>query len=402
MTERLYYHDSFLREFDARVVACSPVDGKFRVTLDRTAFYPTSGGQPHDTGALDGAQILDVQDDDAGGVAHFTDRALASGGAVHGAIDWSRRFDHMQQHTGQHILSAAFVSLFQLQTVSFHLGRESSTIDLAARALDDRQLEEAERVANQVIFDDVPVGIRFVAPQELAALGVRKEVKREGEVRVISIGDFDRQPCGGTHVARSGQIGALLLRKVEKQKQNWRVEFVCGGRALRVARSDYAALGEAAAALSVGRAEVPVAVRKVLEERATLNRQREQLQEQLIDLHVAGIVSAQLPVGIRTHADNIVEVFAEGDASYLRAMATRIAKLGLVRVFLASESSRHVVLTQSAGLDGDMNALLREWLAAAGGKGGGTRDFAQGSVPTDDALLQIIQRAQARLRKVTP
>ncbi len=388
MADRLYYHDSFLREFDALVLACEPAGERYAVTLDRTAFYPTSGGQPHDVGTLGDAQVVEVLDNDAGGITHFADRALAAGAAVHGAIDWSRRFDHMQQHTGQHILSAAFVRLFQIQTVSFHLGRESSAIDLAARSLDERQIEEAEPLASEVIFGDAAVEIRFVAPQELAALSVRKEVKREGQVRVISIGDFDRQPCGGTHVGRSGQIGLVLLRKVEKQKGNWRVEFVCGGRALRAARGDYATLGEAASVLSVGRAEVPTAVQNTLDGRAALYRGHQQLQEQLAAYEALALFNEAAAKG--GAPVRIVKIFEDADAAYLRLLATKIVANGKARAFLGTRAGGHVIFAQSPGLDGDMNVLLRQALQAIGGKGGGSRDFAQGSVADARALDRLL------------
>ncbi len=178
-TERLYYVDSFLREFEARVISCESRGAQFHVVLDRTAFYPTSGGQPHDTGQLGNATVVDVTEREDGVIVHVTDRSLESG-PVHGTIDWQRRFDHMQQHTGQHLLSAAFVELFKMPTVSFHLGGESSTIDLAGASLSEDQAEAAERLTNQIIFEDHTVEVRYGTREELAAAGVRKEVDREG------------------------------------------------------------------------------------------------------------------------------------------------------------------------------------------------------------------------------
>ena len=253
MTERLYYNNSFLREFDAQVLACEPEAepnaARWRVRLDRTAFYPTSGGQPFDTGRLGAAAVVEVIDGEHDEIIHFTDQQVPVG-AIHGTIDWPRRFDHMQQHTAQHMLSAAFIELFKFQTVSFHLGREISTIDLAAPSVTPRQLEEAERRVNEIIFDDRPIAVRYGTADELAAQGIRKKVDREGTLRVIDIDGFDRQPCGGTHLARTGQTGMLLTRKCERQRQNWRVEFVAGWRALAAARADFAALRQ------IGRAHV--------------------------------------------------------------------------------------------------------------------------------------------------
>ena len=248
MTERLYYHDSFLREFDAQVLSCEREDAnpsanaaaenpRWRVVLDRTAFYPTSGGQPHDTGKLGEANVLEVADaEDGEAIVHYTS-APVKPGHVRGEIDWARQIDHMQQHTGQHLLSAAFIELFHFPTVSFHLGRDVSTIDLQAPSIVPRHLEEAEHLTNEIIFEDREVVIRFGTAAELAEEGIRKKVDREGVLRVIEVDRFDRQPCGGTHLARTGQAGMLLLRKMERRRDSWRVEFVCGYRALATSRA---------------------------------------------------------------------------------------------------------------------------------------------------------------------
>ena len=213
MTERLYYHDSSLCEFDAQVISCEQEGGRWKVVLDRTAFYPTSGGQPHDLGTLNGVPVIEVADAEENKVVHYT-TAEVPAGAVHGEIDWARRRDHMQQHTGQHLLSAAFIELFQFPTVSFHLGKEISTIDLEATVIVPRHLEEAERRVNEIIFEDRPVVIRFGTAEELAEAGIRKKVEREGMLRAIEVEGFDRQPCGGTHLERTGQAGLLLIRKL--------------------------------------------------------------------------------------------------------------------------------------------------------------------------------------------
>ena len=291
MTERLYYTDSFLREFDAQALECKPAGERFEVVLDRTAFYPASGGQPHDTGRLGEAEVLEVFEREDNAVVHVTDRAVARG-PVRGAIDWERRFDHIQQHTGQHLISAAFLELFRFPTVSFHLGRDVSTIDLAAPSVVPRHLEEAERLANRAIFEDRPVRVSFASAAQLAEAGIRKAVERAGLLRVVEIEGFDRQPCGGTHAQRTGQVGLLLLRRLEKQKQNWRVEFVCGFRAWRVARRDYAALGEAAGAISCGLPEVPAMVAKALEERQAAQRERQRLLERLAEMEARTLAAS--------------------------------------------------------------------------------------------------------------
>jgi alanyl-tRNA synthetase len=400
MTERLYYNDSFLKEFDATVLSCAKDGERWRVVLDRTAFYPTSGGQPHDTGTLGEARVVEVLDGEPGrdgkaDVIHFTDRAVASG-PVHGKIDWERRFDHIQQHTGQHLLSAAFIELFRMPTVSFHLGRESSTIDVAGASVDTKQLEAAERRTNEIIFDDRAVKIHYGTAEELAAAGVRKQVDREGVLRAIEIEGFDRQPCGGTHVARTGQIGIILLRRLEKVKQHWRVEFVCGARAARAARTDATSLGEAARLLSCAPGEVATMVGRALEERQAGHRARQRLTEELAEVQALMLVATGSRVVKAGEPGVVVRVLDEPDASYARMLATKIVEQGRVRALIGTRGG-HVIFAQSDGLDGDMNAMLRECLAAAGGKGGGSKDFAQGSVSDAGRVEEILAKAAEKL-----
>jgi alanyl-tRNA synthetase len=392
-TERLYYDDSYLREFEARVISCEPCGKQFHVVLDRTAFYPTSGGQPNDTGRLGKAAVVDVTEREDGAIVHLTDRVLELGSA-HGTIDWQRRFEHMQQHTGQHLLSAAFVELLKMQTVSFHLGGETSTIDLGGASFAAAQAEAAEQLTNQIIFEDRAVEVRYGTREELAASGVRKEVNREGMLRAVSVEKFDLQPCGGTHVTRTGQVGMVLLRKVDKQKQNLRVEFVCGGRAMRAARGDFASLSKAARLLSCGQPEVPAMLGKALEERKQAQRSRLVLLETL-----AGYEAQELLGGVASAATRlVVRVFDDAEPAYLRMVATRLVAEPGVRALLATRSGGHVVFAQSLGLTADMNRLLREALHAAGGKGGGTRDFAQGSVSDASRLEIILAGAATQLR----
>src|SRR5438067_4132217 len=272
MTSRLYYHDSFLYTFDAQVVASAQREGKNAVVLDHTAFYPTSGGQVFDTGKFileDQTEIpvSEVAEDEEGNIYHFTPGPVAPGTAICGMVDPARRRDHMQQHSGQHVLSAGFVQLFNAPTVSFHMGAESCTIDLAVKSLAANQVVEAERLANEIVIEDRPVAIRFVSLEEARRLELRKlPPKQTGELRLIDITDFDLTACGGTHVRSTGQIGAILVRKVENVKQGMRVEFVCGLRAVSTARHDYTTLTETAGLLSTHIYELPQQVRKTIQE----------------------------------------------------------------------------------------------------------------------------------------
>ena len=305
-TERLYYSDSFLKTFSASVNAVREVPGvgaapAWQLSLNRTAFYPSSGGQPFDTGELN-AQLHDgstqqirveqVEEDEHGAVWHFTRRPLAPGTHVHGHIDWERRFDHMQQHTGQHLLSAVFVSELHAPTVSFHLGECTSTIDLAGGPLAHHSLERVERIANEIVAEDRPVTMRYASREDaetmLAAGDLRKLPDRPGAIRLIEIADCDRNACGGTHVRSTGQIGALLLRSVEKVSRGVRVEFVCGLRAVRAARADAAFLNQASALLSTGAADLPSAVARLLAEGKSGVKERQRLREELASLQAGG------------------------------------------------------------------------------------------------------------------
>src|SRR5208337_4897204 len=302
MTDRLYYRDSFLYDFDAQVreVADSP---RPSLVLDRTAFYPTSGGQVFDTGwiSLDSGarlRVSEVAESEDGRVVHYLEASVKDvkpGTRVHGQVDAARRRDHMQQHSGQHVLSAAFVHLFNLPTVSFHMADDYCSIDLDISDLDTpnltrEQVESAERLANEIIFENRPADIRFVTRDEATTLGLRKLPPAErDELRLIDIRDFDLSACGGTHVRHTGQIGSILLRKIEKVRQGWRVEFVAGQRAVATARRDFTTLTEAAALFSANIYDLPQQVRRSLDEIKSLRKQREQSQEELAEAQAAAL-----------------------------------------------------------------------------------------------------------------
>jgi alanyl-tRNA synthetase len=405
MTSRLYYTDSFLNEFDAAV--CEVVCGERpAVILDQTAFYPTSGGQVFDTGYLEAngqkLRVTEVAEDEQGTILHYVDAAasLAPGTRVRGTIDAARRRDHMQQHSGQHVLSAAFVRLFEMPTVSFHMGEESCTIDLQARSLAPPQLDEAGRLANRVITDDRPVEIRFASLEEARALGVRKlpEAQRE-KLRLIDIRDFDLTACGGTHVRSTGQIGSILLRKTESARQGVRVEFVCGERAVTAAQRDYATLVEAAAAFSAHISDVPQQVRKAQAELKAAQKSQQKLLEELAELSAARLVAeSTLRHSSRSDAPSfrmVTKVFPDRDVAFVKLLAQKIAAAGPAVALVASTTGPPtLVFCQTPGLPFNMGALLKDTLAAAGGRGGGARDFAQGSLPdgaqVDGALRQAL------------
>jgi alanyl-tRNA synthetase len=388
-TERLYYRNSFLREFDAQVISCEKEGERWKVVLDRTAFYPTSGGQPHDTGKLGDVPVIEVADAEQK-VVHYASAAVPVG-PVHGVIEWPRRIDHMQQHTGQHLLSAAFIELFGFQTVSFHLGTEISTIDLDTPAVIPKQLEEAERRVNEVIFEDKPVVVRFGTAEELVEAGIRKKVEREGILRAIEVEGFDRQPCGGTHLERTGQAGLLLIRKLERRRDQCRVDFVCGFRALAAARSDFSTLTQAASLLSCGLGEVPAVLGKLIEERRVQHGTVKRLEERLAEHEARELLASQPSTGaLRV----IASALEEATPSYLGLLAAKLVAEANVVAVLASRASGHIVFAQTKGLPHDMGALLRDATKQFAGKGGGAKDFAQGSVMDVVKAADVIAHAK--------
>jgi alanyl-tRNA synthetase len=400
MTDRLYYADPYCREFDATVRRVDRIDDRFIVALDRTAFYPTSGGQPFDTGELSGVRVVDVFDGDDGAVLHALDvregvhsqgRAPNPGDSVRGTIDWSRRFDHMQQHTGQHVLSAACDRLSGARTVSFHLGTASSTIDLA-RELSREELTEVEAEANRVVWEDHPVSIRFVGAAEAATLPLRKESAREGVLRLIDIDGYDLSACGGTHVARTGSIGVIALGSVERFKGGQRVEFFCGGRALQKFGAMRDTIGGAVRLLSVLPEEVPGAVERLLAESREQKRAASALEVELARFR-AGELAARAEI---TGAGRLVLAAVDADAQHLKSLASAIASQPGFIVLLASASRPAlVVAARSQDLSFGANQLIATLTARFGGRGGGRPDLAQagGLDATADAILEVA-RAQ--------
>jgi alanyl-tRNA synthetase len=384
MSERLYYTDSYLRDFTARVVEISG-DGRIAY-LDRTAFYPTSGGQPFDTGSIAGSAVVDVVDEDDR-IAHHLASPLAVGPADC-AVDWRRRFDHMQQHTGQHLLSAVFEELFGLKTVSFHMGTESSTIDIEGGTVDGRTLQETERRVNEIVFENRPVSVHFESAAE--AHGLRKPSDREGTLRIVSIEGMDRSACGGTHVRSTGEIGAVTLRKLDKVRQTTRVEFLCGGRAVRQARADYEALSKAAQLFSAPLEEVPQLVAAQLETARTADKARRKLELDLAAYRGKALYDATAPGpdGMR----RVTERLAKGTLEELRAVAQNFTAQPKA-VFLAALADPPSVLlavSEDAGIDAGKQ--VKTALAEAGGRGGGTARIAQGSVSDAARLEQVLEK----------
>ena len=405
MTDRLYYHDSFLYDFEAEVSELSE-GPKPALILNRTAFYPTSGGQVFDTGLIstenETLKVTEVADGEDGRVIHYLEapvKSLQPGTKVHGVIDATRRRDHMQQHSGQHVLSAAFVRLFDLHTVSFHMGDDYCSIDLDTPTLTKTQIEEAERLANEIILENRPVEIRFVTRDEAGKLGLRKvPVADRDELRIIDIRDFDLSACGGTHVNQTGQIGCILLRKAEKVRQGWRVEFIAGQRAVATARRDFTTLTEAAGLFSAHIYDVPQQARKSLDEIRSLRKQREQSLEELAEAQATAILAETPETDGRKL---VVHTLADRDMNFLKLLAQKLTRLSPVTVTLLATSSPQpsLVFAQSSGQPSDMGVLMKEVMSKFGGRGGGSKDMAQGGLPNPDVIAAAIEHVSTALRR---
>ena len=342
--------------------------------MDRSAFYPTSGGQPFDTGTLDSVKVVDVLDEDDGSLVHVVEGALDVGQTVHGVVDWPRRFDHTQQHSGQHILSAAFDRLFGARTVSFHLGTDASTIDLA-RELTPKEIAAAEDEANSIVWEDRPVTIRFVSPEEAARLPLRKEPVREGTLRVIEVEDFDLSACGGTHVARTGAIGLIAVGSVERFKGGQRVEFLCGGRALGRFRSLRDTMAGAVRLLSVASAELPSAIERLQADVKDQRRALAALQTELARYRAEEAAAT----AEQTENGRLVLQSIDMDASGLKTLASTItSRPGFVVVLVSASKPATIVVARSQDKEIRSSEILGALTSTFGGRGGGKPDLAQG------------------------
>lgn len=394
MTERIYYTEPCRMEFDATVTHVETQEGRLVAVLDRTAFYPTSGGQPYDTGTLDEARVVDVFEREADeAVCHAIDRPLASGQAVHGRVDWGRRFDHMQQHTGQHLLSAACDRICQARTLSFHLGSASSTIDLD-RDLAGDAIEAAAAEANRVVWENRPVSIRFVSSDEAARLPLRKEPVRIGTLRVVEIENFDLSACGGTHVVRTGAVGIIAISRWEHYKGGTRVEFVCGGRALGALRVQRDLLATCLRQLSVSHAELPAAIERLAGENRELKRTLRALQERLCAHEAGALAAAAEHVG---QVAVVVRALEGYDAAGLKSLAAAIAsRSGHATALLTAIPPMLVVVARAGDVPLDASAVLHGLLQRFGGRGGGKPELAQGGGLTG-RLPEVLDAARAAL-----
>ena len=397
MTERLYYSDSYLTEFDAVVTHCAPCEGGFQVCLDRSAFYPTSGGQPHDTGTLNGVDVVDVLVGEDGDVWHVTDAPLAVGTAVHGQIDWSRRFDHMQQHAGDHMIASALWRLLGGVTIGLHVSGDISTIDVAmpkgVTRIGPEDIRRVEMDVNERVQRDVPIRCWFPEPEELKTLSLRKPPTVSEHVRVVAIGDDEMVACGGTHPSTAGQLGLVKILNVAPARGKMRVSFVAGMRAFHDYRAMYDRAHEAAALLSTSTDNLAAhvaAMQEALKE-STLELNRLRRDAALRELEAALKTAPQTPGGA-----TVVARMLAGDANLVRDVASHLIKRpGVVALLGAKvgEGNAVFVFARSADVDIHMGKLLSDAAKPLGGKGGGRPDFAQGGGPEE-----VLQAAEGMVK----
>ena len=443
-TERLYYHDSRLLEFDATVIGVSERDdGQIAVILDRTAFYPTGGGQPTDTGTLGEARVVDCIDVESDGVLHMIQGSVPEiGDRVHGKIDWLRRLGHLQQHTGQHILSAAFVRLFDAPTHSFRVLEHECEIDVALEDPTDERIEQAVDLANQIIWENRPMTIRHVTSEEAANLPLRKEPSREGALRVIEIEDFDLTPCGGTHAKSTGEVGVIAVRSWERAKGLTRIQFMAGIRVLADYRKANRTAREVAALFSAGREDSPVLVGQMVGENKKLRRRVSELEQVACRVEAEDLLRGSSPTvreGIESASDSgrvdreavtdssrglsaqrdtpgsdrkkvsdpegvtpssvsariISRIFDDRDADSLKYLALALIGYPNTVALLGSRDgdTARLVFARSSDADGDMNSLMREACSIIGGRGGGKADMAQGGGQNVARLADAIESA---------
>ncbi|MBD7908789.1 alanyl-tRNA editing protein [Sporosarcina gallistercoris] len=391
LQNRLYYQDPYRTSFTTTVTQHAiDEQGRPFAVLENTAFYPTGGGQPHDIGYIADIAVVDVEEVD-GEIRHYLESPLSTGGTISAEIDWSRRFDHMQQHTGQHILTAAFVELFNYPTVSFHLGRELVTIDLATEHVSADELHAAETLANAIILENRPIEQKWVTQEELSAYSLRKQVSVDEEIRLVIIPDFDTNGCGGTHPSSTGQIGSLKILSTEKQKKNTRVHFVCGGRVLDQLGAVHDELSVVARLLSAPLGQAAEATQKLLETQHLLEKQLEAANEQLLDVEAASLAARKTIV--------IRQIYTNRSMQELQKLSRKtLALCEKAIVVLVSDDGEKLqfVVSRTNSLVQDMRTVSSIALPAIEGKGGGSASTVQGggarTMPAED-LSELLERS---------
>jgi len=395
LTKRLYYRNSYLKEFRAKVLKKIKIDNQSAVVLEETAFYPTSGGQPYDKGLIQNIPVVEVLEDN-NEIIHILKEELKEkiNFEVVGKIDWERRFDHMQQHLGQHILSGALMKLWSAETLSFHLGEEVCTLDIAKEKLTEEEAKKAEECANEIIFDNRPVKCYFVeGEEELKGLNLRKVPEKTGKIRVIEVEDFDFSACGGTHCRATGEVGLIKITKWEKRGEKIRLEFICGRRA----RKDYFWKNELikniSNKLTIKDSELGEAIDRMLEERKEIRKELKEFKEKSLDYEVRNLIneSSLKDDGIKI----ISKIFEDKNFQEVRELVQKIINLddSVVVLFGVKDEKAKILFACSRVLKYDMNGLIREAGKFIEGRGGGAPNFAQAGGKKDEGIEDALNFA---------
>lgn len=391
MDQKLYYKDSYLKSFTAELIKRgNDESGRLYAVLSQTAFYPTGGGQPFDTGSINGVAVIDVEEVE-GDIRHYLAEPLGECAAVEGCIDWERRFDHMQQHSGQHILSAAFEELYQYKTVSFHLGKETLTIDLATDNLSSEEASAVEMLANKVILENRPIVTKWVNKDELNQYQLRKELSVSENIRLVIIPEFDINGCGGTHPSSTGQVASLKILGWERQKKKVRVEFVCGNRVLLQLEKKHTILQQLTYLLNAPEQEMAGAVQRMLENRKDLEKAVEESQERLLTYEASELIE-------QSRLDLFSRVFQNRSVQELQKLARLLVSMTDSKTFLfvaENEDKLQFVFARGKTAQGNMKELAGKAMSLINGKGGGNDSFSQGGgdklLSGEDFMMQIVE-----------
>lgn len=395
MQNKLYYRDPYIKTFTTKILHQNQDEaGNWYVILEETAFYPTGGGQPHDTGTLNHIKVVNVEEIN-GEIRHFVEMPISEQNIdVTGVIDWERRFDHMQQHSGQHILSAAFEELFGYRTVSFHLGKEVLTIDLDIEELSEQKAMEAEKLANQIILENRPIETKWVTERELFKYPLRKQPSVTENIRLVIIPDFDYNGCGGTHPHSTGQVGAIKILDWERQRKRIRVQFVCGNRVLKQLGKKQKVIRELNALLNASEEEIITAASRLLDHAKETEKSLEEARENLLHYEAKELLENSKP-----EIQLIAKVFRNRSIQELQKLARMItANEEEVTVLFAAENGDRLqfVCARGSADNSNMKQIAADVLPSINGKGGGNETFAQGggeaTISGDELLNQLIEK----------
>lgn len=378
MRELFYYQDVMIQQFTAQVVRTGIEDTRPYIVLSNTAFYPTGGGQPHDTGMINDLIVVDVEkvDDE---IRHYVDGHVetleAMAGVVTGKINWERRFDHMQQHCGQHILTAAFVELFDYPTVSFHLGTDLVTIDIEASAITEEQLAQVEKRANEIVLEHRPIETKWVSKEDLSKYPLRKDVSVDEDIRLVIIPDYDYNGCGGTHPTSTGQVSMIKIMGTEKMKKNTRVSFVCGNRVISQLAMRKNILSDVARQLSAPEESAADALRKILSDGKATEKALEEAKNQLLEFEAKELVAVGSAAGV------VAAAFEKRSVQVLQKLGRAVISQyedGICLLVAENEDKLQFIAARGAQVEKSMKEISGAILPLINGKGGGNDAFVQG------------------------